>query len=284
MDEQRNSIEIIGNKIYEAKTMRINYTTYNVQRGSDLIKSQTDNSFIMVHSPNTEETHPFWYARVIGIFHAQILRRDREHASQKPQHMEFLWLQWLGMEPGYRSGRHLARLPKVGFVPEDDEAFGFLEPDAVIQASHLIPQFSMGRGNDLLSTTDPTAACTQDEHGNWLNFYVDIFVNRDMFMRFSGGGIGHINSARSCSNETGTVDNTNDPATELNNIADGLRAANETEEALQDNSEMDVDGYNEVRSNLDDIEDPEWMGVDGSDQDSNFGSDSEEDDLDYGEF
>jgi hypothetical protein len=43
--------------------------------------------------------------------------------------MDFLWVRWLGVEPGYRAGIKKARLPKVGFVPEPDPyAFGFLDP------------------------------------------------------------------------------------------------------------------------------------------------------------
>ena len=60
--------------------------------------------------------------------------------------MQFLWVRWLGIEPGYTSGSRVARLPKIGFVEAmDEDVFGFLDPDLVIRGSHLIPTFHLGR-------------------------------------------------------------------------------------------------------------------------------------------
>ncbi|KAJ3709519.1 hypothetical protein C8R42DRAFT_566105, partial [Lentinula raphanica] len=110
--------------------------------------------------------------------------------------MEFIWVRWLGIEPilDYHSGTRFAKLPKVGFVTEADEfAFGFLEPSQIIRQCHLIPVFHAGRTNTLLETSEPTAARKPGETQDWWNFYVMIFVDRDMFMRYHGGGIGHHN-------------------------------------------------------------------------------------------
>jgi len=101
----------------------------------------------------------------------------------------------------------------VGFVEDSDElAFGFLDPSLVIRGCHLIPRFASGRTNALMSYQGPTVArapgCTED----WTNFYVNMhvplifrgffradgvpsFVDRDMFMRYYGGGVGHGDSA-----------------------------------------------------------------------------------------
>jgi len=71
--------------------------------------------------------------RVMGIFHANIQHTGVCSQSLKPQIMEILWVHWLGVEPGYRSGRRIAHLPKIGYVPEaDKDAFGFLDPFLVI--------------------------------------------------------------------------------------------------------------------------------------------------------
>ncbi|KAJ3925662.1 MAG: hypothetical protein NXY57DRAFT_1051654 [Lentinula lateritia] len=133
--EERQDIIIAEDKIHAVKTLRINYTTYDVRRNQDVINPHTN--------PNA---HPYWYAQVLGIFHADVIHfRSRKR-------MEFLW--------------KFAKLPKVGFVPEDDEfAFGFLDPSQVIRAY-------------------------------WVNYYVMIFVDRDMFMRYHGGAIGHIDIQR----------------------------------------------------------------------------------------
>jgi hypothetical protein len=89
--------------------------------------------------------------------------------------MEFLWVRWLGIEPGYRSGSKVAHLPKVGFVEDTDEdAFGFLDPDLVIWGSHLIPDFNSGRTHNLMSYNGPTVARSPDKKDDWLNFYVNM--------------------------------------------------------------------------------------------------------------
>jgi len=89
--------------------------------------------------------------------------------------MEFLWVWWLGAEPGYRSGSRAARLPKVGFVEDtDQDAFGFLDPDLIIQGSHLIPDFNSGWTSDLMSYSRPTAARVPDEKDDWMNLYVNM--------------------------------------------------------------------------------------------------------------
>jgi hypothetical protein len=65
--------------------------------------------------------------------------------------MEFLWVRWFGVEPGYHWGFKTARLPKIGFVPNtDDMAFGFLDPSLVIRGCHLVPSFADGCTTKLL--------------------------------------------------------------------------------------------------------------------------------------
>ncbi|KAJ3709521.1 hypothetical protein C8R42DRAFT_649336 [Lentinula raphanica] len=211
-DEDRNTVRLVNGKMYAAKTLRINYTTYDIRRDSDKINPRTDHCMVMVRSPETAPgVHPYWYAQVLGIFHAQVLHVDhrKSHCSSQPQHMEFLWVRWFGSEPGYRSGSRNAKLPKIGFVPEsDDMAFGFLDPSVLIRACHLIPAFVGDKTTDLLDFSN-SAGRKVGSDSDWLNYYVnmyvvncfaihyskievDSFVDRDMFMRyFPGGGIGH---------------------------------------------------------------------------------------------
>lgn len=172
----RNTVRIVGNKIYASKTLRVNYTTYDVRRDQDTLNPRTS-SFAMVRSPETETgAHPYWYCQLLGNFHANVHRVTLSD-STTPKSMDFLWVRWLGVEPGYRSGHKKARLPKVGFVPESDPyAFGFLDPAQVIRGSHLIPDFSSGRTNDLLATRGVTAARGPDDTDDWATFYVDMYV------------------------------------------------------------------------------------------------------------
>ncbi|KAF5368269.1 hypothetical protein D9615_010357 [Tricholomella constricta] len=106
--------------------------------------------------------------------------------------MQFLWVRWLGVEPGHRSGRRHARLPKLGFVPDSDPyAFSFLDPSCIIRGAHIIPAFAAGKSVNLLAARH-TMARPSTSPEDWINFYVDIFVDRDMFFRYLGCGIGHL--------------------------------------------------------------------------------------------
>lgn len=65
-----------------------------------------------------QASHPFWYARVLGVFHARVAATSHSDAAQKSlqvnKYLEFLWVRWLGMEPSHSCGFKHARLSKVG--------------------------------------------------------------------------------------------------------------------------------------------------------------------------
>ncbi|PBK81610.1 hypothetical protein ARMGADRAFT_947896, partial [Armillaria gallica] len=112
-----------------------------------------------------------------------------------PHLMHFLWVRWLDDKLRWKSGRRQAHLPKIGFgLDTDDYAFGFLDPTMVIRGSHLLPDFVGGRTHELLQTVESTAACEDQEDDNWANYHVNIFVDRDMVMRYFGGGISHLDN------------------------------------------------------------------------------------------
>lgn len=154
-------------------TARINYTTYDLRRAYDTINPRI-HPFVMVSLPETEpNSHPFWYAAVIGIFHADVQHIGKDSQDFRPQCMEFLWVRWLGVVPGHSFGRKRARLPKIGFVPDSDEyAFGFLDPSLVLRGCHLLPSFVDGKTKDLLITESDTEARLPSQQDDWANFYV----------------------------------------------------------------------------------------------------------------
>lgn len=169
-DDERNSVRIIGDKIYSSKVLRINYTTYDMRRGQDSTNPRTHCN-VMVVSP--EPSHPFWYARVLGVFHAKILHTGPNARNRSIQHIEFLWVRWFGLEQNYQCGSHPGRLPLIGFVPDTEEgAFGFLDPSLVLRGCHLVPAFAKGRTTDLLQTSSPTAGRFPEEVDDWVNYYV----------------------------------------------------------------------------------------------------------------
>jgi hypothetical protein len=174
-DEERNLVRITNNVIFLAGQFSINYTTYDVRHDRDAINPNT-HPYVMLRSPEVHSNaHPYWYAQVLGIYHANVSTTHPEALKHSTQHMEFLWVRWLGIEPGYRSGPKAARLPKVGFVEDtDDDAFGFLDPDLAIRGAHLIPDFNSGRTQLLMPYDGPTVARAPDQKDDWMNFYVNM--------------------------------------------------------------------------------------------------------------
>jgi hypothetical protein len=120
---------------------------------------------------------PYWYAHVIGIFHALMSSSHPGVKNKSQSRMEILWVHWFGVEPGwYHSGFHLARLPKIGFIKSLDEfTFTFLDPGQVIRGAHIMPAFSKGRILTLLPATKSVArVLSPDETDDWVNFYVNM--------------------------------------------------------------------------------------------------------------
>jgi len=135
----------------------------------------------MVKSPESGPgAQPYWYAHVIGIFHAMVSSSHADVEEKSFQHMDFLWVRWFGVEPGrYRHGFRYARLPKFGFVEStDDYAFTFLDPALVIRGAHMIPAFTEGRTTALLPSTKSLArVLNPEDEDDWVNFYVNMYVS-----------------------------------------------------------------------------------------------------------
>ena len=102
--------------LYRHKVLRINYT-------SDSLNPHTHPNIIIL-SHEDDDTHPYWYAKIIGIFHAVV-----QHPSKPdPTSMDLLWVRWYGRNILHHSGWKSKHLPRIGFVDSDNELpFGFLD-------------------------------------------------------------------------------------------------------------------------------------------------------------
>lgn len=108
--------------------------------------------------------------------------------------VDLLYVRWFGRDPDWKGGPAIIRLDRIGWVPEDDPsgAFGFVEsvdPSRVVRACHLIPAFALGKTTRLLRLSQTWDTLS----GDWINYYVSRFVDRDTMMRYLGWGIGHRN-------------------------------------------------------------------------------------------
>ncbi|CAK5284580.1 unnamed protein product [Mycena citricolor] len=268
----RQSVQIIGNRLYTTKTLRVNYTTYDVRREQDIINPRMS-AFIMVRSPETQsDAHPYWYAQVLGVFHTSACISSSSLVSATRTY-DFLWVRWLGIEPGRRAGFKNARLPKVGFVEESDSlAFGFLDPAYVVRGCHLIPDLSGGRTNSLLSTTKKTAARSVDETSDWASFYVNIFLDRDMVMRYFGGGIGHLSVQPETEEEDADdPDEDEDQEDEEDTPEKDNKEEDKPEEDEDDSEEEEDDSEEDEEDDEEEVEEDDFGADDGEDDHEDTG-------------
>jgi len=169
---QRNALCIINNRIYRHKVLRINYTTYNLRRAQDSLNPRTHSDIMVLSHEDIENAHPYWYARIIEIFHIDVRYSGPEIANQ-PKRIDFLWVRWFARHTHTRCGWAVRRLPRVGFYPHSDpNAFGFLDPGDVIRAVHLIPAFCFSRTKELLPPS--IARRKSDNNEDWDWYYVNM--------------------------------------------------------------------------------------------------------------
>ncbi|CAK5269508.1 unnamed protein product [Mycena citricolor] len=173
--EQRNNIIIADERLYIHKVLRVNYTTSDVRRGQDSMNPRGNADIMMLSSQpeavdGNRNAHPFEYARIIGIFHCEVRRRlDGYLAPAVP--VAFVWVRRFEIDLTFRGGFKRKRLHRVQFMPDSDpRTYGFVDPDEIIRASHLIPAFAHGPTDRVPYTT---LARRPDEFNDWRYHYLE---------------------------------------------------------------------------------------------------------------
>jgi hypothetical protein len=164
----------------------MNYMTYDMWHTQDSINPQTHPDIMLLSGEDHDDSdpHPYWYAWVLGIYHAEVCHDHPNAVSSDVQILEFLWVHWLGQDANYNTGSIGHCLHRVGFVPDDlidlddptqaSGAFGFIDPAEIIWGVHLIPAFAHGKTDRLLG---PSIACPlKNEDQDWQYFYVNMYV------------------------------------------------------------------------------------------------------------
>jgi len=82
-----------ADRLYRHNLLRINYTTYDVRRSQDVINALTPHCNIMIlnNDSDTHIDHPYRYARVLGIYHVNVIYLGPGTQGYKSHRMEFLW-------------------------------------------------------------------------------------------------------------------------------------------------------------------------------------------------
>jgi hypothetical protein len=114
------------------------------------------------------QSSSYWYARVIGIFHAQVAFGETNQSQQ----MDFLWVRWFQVDEDSPFSMKKKRLPRVSFVDGNEPcAFGFVDPADVVRAVHLIPAFNLGRTKKIMGESQ-LARKGSDKGKDWKKYYV----------------------------------------------------------------------------------------------------------------
>jgi len=202
---------MFNNIIYVHKALQINFTTYNNRRAQDTINPCTHSDIMML---SRDDGHPYYYARVLGIYHAMVQLNSSRSRNRELHQIEFLWVCWYNIDKKACGGFAAKRQFQLKFHT-GSQAFGFINPADILHTTHLIPNFHK---DTMMCLLGRSMACHADkENEDYHSYYVNMWVtwvepihldlgrgtnqhlfyrlaDRDMFMRFTGGGISHLST------------------------------------------------------------------------------------------
>ncbi|TFK81828.1 hypothetical protein K466DRAFT_648231 [Polyporus arcularius HHB13444] len=212
--EECINVRIDRGRLYIHKITRVNWTSYDMRREQDSINPRMHADIMMLAPPGSE--HPYLYARVISVFHVNAYRLDPEDSASTPdpELLHILWVRWYDLDRTLPGGFRYFRPHCLKLAALDDEAFGFISPGQVLRGVHIAPAERFGRSDQLtlpyrmlMPESRPSRAFsaeTVDDDGltdrqpckeDWNYYYIGMWSDRDLFMRFLGGGVGHADQA-----------------------------------------------------------------------------------------
>lgn len=123
-----------------------------MRRNQDSCNPRTHSDIMLLSNDVDNHEHPYWFGRIIGIFHINVVHSGRSSNSSQPQHFDFLYVRWFGRANEQRDyGIHARRMPRLGFIDANNpEAFGFVDPNLVLRGCHIIPDFNEGLTDQFL--------------------------------------------------------------------------------------------------------------------------------------
>lgn len=144
------SVLFKNDRMYRHHLARFNYTTYDVRRAQDVINPNTTHCDIMLLADNSQQTcdetcHHFLYARVLGIYHVNVVYTGKRSLDYTARKVYFLWVRWF-KPTGIAAKWSKLRLDSLSFPPmAQEDSFGFVDPSDVLRACHIMPAFASGK-------------------------------------------------------------------------------------------------------------------------------------------
>jgi hypothetical protein len=177
-DADRATITFKNNRIFEHKVVRLNYTTYDMRRNQDSCNPRTHADIMTLSAdPNDRMENPYWFARIVGIYHTEAVYRKPLSRTAESHTIDFLFVRWFGHANEQKHyGIRFKRMPKVGFIDvENQEAFGFVNPADVIRACHIIPAFAHGKTDQFLAGHSLARRESENDE-DYFRYYVSMYV------------------------------------------------------------------------------------------------------------
>ena len=283
-------VHILNGRIFDHRTMRVNYATYDLQRDYDIINPRKHANFMTVSplfdpiSHSAADGHPFRYGRILGIYHVDVIYFCPHTHTSLAESMEFLLVHWYRRDITHKAGFKRCRLHRLQLAPPDDpEAFGFLDPDDVIRGCHLIPAFAYGPEEDwtLPSVANEGKRAWKYYYVNWyviMHFCAVVFhnangcssfVDRDMYMRYRGGGVGHVSTQIEDEDAPGGPTDSEDEEINDNTATETSTAATATAPEEEEDEDGTRDDSDDQEAVTDDESSEEEAGDEGEDDGGN---------------
>lgn len=161
-------------RVYHHCIFRANYTTYDIRQSQDVVNSNLSHHNIMVLASSSKENDPtstpgFRYARVLSIYHANVMYVGPGMLDYQSHWVEFLWVQWY-QSVGVCWGWDAQKLEQLRFPSATDgDSYGFVDPAKVLRGCHIIPAFANGR---LHADGKGLSSCAKDG-ADWVRYYVN---------------------------------------------------------------------------------------------------------------
>jgi hypothetical protein len=110
----------------------------------DVINPATSRCNVMLLADNADTSeHHFLYARVLGMYHANVIYTGPGMRDYEARRLDFLWVRWYEVINPKSSGWTSSKLDLVHFLPINrEDAFGFVDPKDVLRGCHIMPVFA----------------------------------------------------------------------------------------------------------------------------------------------